>query len=106
MTPRIPSPRHPIGPFFHRALKSLGSADAAHISSLSTVVIEGSVEDGPGDRLPAWMVEAWVPQVVAAEAAAGSSTPGFRRLMNDERGRFELRVPRPEAGQPAAFITL
>ena len=105
LAPVTATPGHTVGPFFHDALgwAGAGSADDA---AFGTVLIEGSVEDGAGERLPAWLVEAWVPQAVAAEAAAGHAAPGFRRLMSDARGGFALRVPPAETGQPAAYITL
>ena len=52
------------------------------------------------------MIEAWVPAAVAAEEAAGLEGPGFRRCLEDDQATFSFRVPLPEAGQPAAFITL
>ena len=101
-----PTPAQTVGPFFHRGLSWASSGSRADDAALGTIVVEGTVEDGRGDPLPAWLIEAWVPQAVAGEAAARSATPGFRRLMSDASRRFEFRVPRPEAGQPAAFITL
>jgi protocatechuate 3,4-dioxygenase alpha subunit len=97
---------HTIGPFFHDALAWAGGSGAAEHAALGTVRIEGTVEDGSGERLPAWLLEAWVPQSVQAEAAAGLPAPGFRRLMNDEGGRFCFFVPPPPPGEPAAYVTL
>lgn len=99
----IATPGHTIGPFFHDALRW---AESPHASGtpVGSIEIEGSIEDGSGELLPAWLVEAWVPQAVEAES--GAPAPGFRRRMNDARGRFVLRVPLPPAGQPAAYVTL
>ena len=101
-----PTAGQTVGPFFHRGLSWASSGSRADDVALGTIVVEGTVEDGVGDPLPAWLVEAWVPHAVADEAAAGRATPGFRRLMSDRHGLFAFRVPRPEAGQPAAFVTL
>ena len=103
-TPSMATPGHTIGPFFHDAL-GWAVPETARVAD-GSVTIEGTVEDGSGEPLPAWLVEAWVPQAVESDRAAGSPAPGFRRLMNDGDGRFSLRVPLPAAGQPAAFITL
>jgi protocatechuate 3,4-dioxygenase alpha subunit len=100
------TPGHTVGPFFHDAFGWASSGSAADDPALGAVRIEGAVEDGTGERLPAWLVEAWVPQAAAAEAKAGRAAPGFRRLMSDAKGEFSFRVPPPEPGQPAAFITL
>ena len=100
------SPGHTIGPFFHGALGWAGAGGSADDPSHGPIRIEGTIEDGTGERLPAWLVEAWVPQAVAAERDAGLAAPGLRRLMNDERGAFSFRVHPPAAGQPAAFVTL
>jgi protocatechuate 3,4-dioxygenase alpha subunit len=114
------TPGHTIGPFFHDAFAwagtSAGDGPAAVADAdagvLDTVVgtgdlwIEGGVEDGTGAPLPAWLIEAWVPQAVEAEAAAGHPAPGFRRVPNGPGGRFGFRVPAPAPGQPAAFVTL
>jgi protocatechuate 3,4-dioxygenase alpha subunit len=104
--PRVPTPGQTVGPFFHRGLTWASSGSRADDVALGAIVVEGTVEDGLGDPLPAWLVEAWVPHAAAGEAAAGFATPGVRRLVSDERGQFEFRVPRPEAGQPVAFITV
>jgi protocatechuate 3,4-dioxygenase, alpha subunit len=100
------TPGHTIGPFFHDALAwaSVGGVDddPRH----GSIRIEGSVEDGSGERLPAWLVEAWVPGGVDGEREAGLPAPGFRRLMNDSSGAFTLRVPAPPAREPAAYVTL
>jgi protocatechuate 3,4-dioxygenase alpha subunit len=55
--PSSPTPGQTIGPFFHRALRWASSGGIADRSSPGTIVVEGTVEDGAGDRLPAWMVE-------------------------------------------------
>ncbi len=99
------TPGHTIGPFFHDALEWAGTGTIDHPAQ-GDVRIEGTVEDGGGNRLPAWMIEAWVPAAVEAEQAAGLEAPGFRRRLDDERGMFSFLVPRPPRGQPAAFITL
>ena len=104
--PSSTSPGHTIGPFFHDALGWAGSAGSADDPAHGPIRIEGTVEDGAGERLPAWLVEVWVPQAVAAERDAGLAAPGFRRLLNDDRGAFSFRVHPPAAGQPAAFVTL
>lgn len=100
--PLTPTPGHTIGPFFHEALRWL----AADAPMPGDIVIEGRVLDGLGEPLPAWLVEAWVPQAVAADTRAGRQAPGLRRLMSDASGAFRLCVPVPAAQQPAAFITL
>ena len=104
--PSSASPGHTIGPFFHGALGWAGARGSADDPSQGPIRIEGTIEDGSGERLPAWLVEAWVPQAVAAERDAGLAAPGFRRLMNDENGAFSFRVHPPAPGQPAAFVTL
>lgn len=104
--PLPPTPGHTIGPFFHDAFRWLADGTATDDPALGEIFIEGQVLDGLGEPLPAWLVEAWAPQAVAAEARAGREAPGFRRLMSDASGAFRLRVPAPEAGQPVAFITL
>ncbi len=101
-----PTPGQTIGPFFHRALEWAMSESAANDPALGAIVIEGTLEDGTGEPLPAWLVEAWVPQAAAVEAEAGYATPGLRRMMGHGRDRFTFRVPRPDPGQPAAFITV
>lgn len=102
------TPGHTIGPFFHDALgwAAAGGGDGGGYGGSGEIVIEGSVEDGTGERLPAWLIEAWVPQAVDADAQAGSAAPGLRRLADDASGRFALHVPAPPPGQPAAFVTL
>jgi len=100
------TPGHTIGPFFHDALGWAGTGGVADHPAHGDICIDGTIEDGAGERLPAWMVEIWAPQAVAAEARAGLQAPGFRRLMNDDRGAFSFRVPAPPAGEPAAFVTL
>ena len=106
VAPSSTSPGHTIGPFFHDALAWAGTGGTADDPAHGPIHIEGTVEDGSGQRLPAWLVEVWVPQAVAAEKAAGLVAPGFRRLLNDDKGAFSFRVHPPAAGQPAAFITL
>lgn len=118
VVPATATPGHTIGPFFHDAFAwadtpaTPATPDAAAGHALDVVTgtgalwIEGAVEDGGGDPLPAWLVEAWVPQAVAAETAAGLPAPGFRRLPNGPGGRFGFHVPPPAPGQPAAFVTL
>ena len=106
LAPVTATPGHTVGPFFHKAFGWASSGSAADDPALGGVRIEGAVEDGTGERLPAWLVEAWVPQAAAAESQGGRVAPGFRRLMSDARGEFAFRVPAPEPGQPAAFITL
>lgn len=112
LAPTTATPGHTIGPFFHDAFAWADTPAEAAGHALDTVVgtgslwIEGGVEDGGGAALPAWLIEAWVPQAVEAETAAGLSAPGFRRVPNGPGGRFGFRVPPPAPGQPAAFITL
>jgi protocatechuate 3,4-dioxygenase alpha subunit len=106
IAPGSASPGHTIGPFFHGALGWAGTGGSADDPAHGPIRIEGTVEDGAGERLPAWLVEAWVPQAVAAERAAGLAAPGFRRLLDDDKGEFSFRVHPPAAGQPAAFVTL
>lgn len=105
-TPSPSTPPHTVGPFFHDALGWARSDAAAPPVDQDGVLIEGSVEDGADEKIPVWLIEAWVPQAVPAETAAGCAAPGFRRLMNNAQGTFSLHVPRPAAGQPAAFITV
>lgn len=106
LAPVTATPGHTVGPFFHNALGWASAGSTADDAALGTVRIEGVVEDGTGARLPAWLVEAWVPQAADAEAEAGRDAPGLRRLMSDARGEFAFRVPPPAPGQPAAFVTL
>jgi protocatechuate 3,4-dioxygenase alpha subunit len=112
VVPATATPGHTIGPFFHDAFAWADTLAEASEHALDNVTgtgalwIEGGVEDGGGEPLPAWLIEAWVPQAVAAETAAGLSAPGFRRVPNGPGGRFGFRVPPPAPGQPAAFITL
>ena len=106
LAPVTASPGHTVGPFFHNALGWASAGSSADDPAHGAIVIEGTVEDGAGERLPAWLIEAWVPQAADAEARAGNATPGFRRLMSDARGAFSFRVPPPAPGQPAAFVTL
>ncbi len=100
------TPGHTIGPFFHDALRWASSDNQPSESAHGSISIEGTVEDGSGALLPAWLIEAWVPQAVASETQAGLPAPGLRRLMNGADGAFTFRVPLPVPGQPAAFITL
>jgi protocatechuate 3,4-dioxygenase, alpha subunit len=106
LAPTSSTAAHTVGPFFHDALAWAATAGSAEQAAHGPVLIEGTVEDGAGERLPAWLLEVWVPQAVEAEAAAGLPAPGFRRLFNDARGGFAFRVPPPPPGQPAAFVTL
>jgi protocatechuate 3,4-dioxygenase, alpha subunit len=106
LAPVASTPGHTIGPFFHDALLWAGVHGSADDALHGAIRIEGTVEDGVGERLPAWLLEVWVPQAVQAEAAAGLPMPGFRRLLNDSRGSFSFRVPPPLPGEPAAFVTL
>lgn len=112
LAPTTATPGHTIGPFFHDAFAWADTPAEAAEHALDNVVgtgslwIEGGVEDGGGAALPAWLIEAWVPQAVDAETAAGLSAPGFRRVPNGPGGRFGFRVPPPAPGQPAAFVTL
>ncbi|RYE70338.1 MAG: protocatechuate 3,4-dioxygenase [Oxalobacteraceae bacterium] len=118
VVPTTATPGHTIGPFFHDAFAWANTpdgtgtpADAADhvldtVTGTGALWIEGGVEDGGGEALPAWLIEAWVPQAVAAETAAGLPAPGFRRLPNGPGGRFGFHVPPPAPGQPAAFVTL
>ena len=105
LEPASNTPGHTIGPFFHDALEWAATGTVDHPAQ-GAVRIEGTVEDGSGKRLPAWMIEAWVPAAVTVEEAAGLEAPGFRRCLDDDRGTFSFRVPTPEPGQPAAFVTL
>jgi protocatechuate 3,4-dioxygenase alpha subunit len=105
-TPIPATPGHTVGPFFHNALGWASAGSTADDPALGAVQIEGTVEDAAGERLPAWLLEAWVPQSAQAEAQAGRRAPGFRRLMSDSHGKFAFRVPPPAPGQPAAFVTL
>jgi protocatechuate 3,4-dioxygenase alpha subunit len=106
LTATSSTPGHTIGPFFHDALRWASSDHRLPESAHGSISIEGTVEDGSGELLPAWLIEAWVPQAVASETQAGLPAPGFRRLMNAPGGAFAFRVPPPVPGQPAAFITL
>jgi len=106
LAPVTATPGHTVGPFFHDALGWAASGSAADDPALGAILIEGSVEDGAGERLPAWLVEAWVPQAAQAESSAGLPAPGLRRLMSDAGGEFRFRVPAPAPGEPAAFVTL
>ena len=72
----------------------------------SILISGGTVVDGTGAPLPAWMIEAWVPQSEAAETQADLPAPGLRRRVNDAGGTFCFRVPQPAPGEPAAFVTL
>jgi protocatechuate 3,4-dioxygenase alpha subunit len=100
------TPGHTIGPFFHDALAWASAGGVDDDARHGSIRIEGSVVDGVGERLPAWLVEVWVPQGVDAEREAGLPAPGFRRLMNDSGGGFGFRVPVPPPGEPAAYVTL
>lgn len=116
VVPTTATPGHTIGPFFHDAFAwadtpaTTPEEAAGHALDVVTgtggLWIEGGVEDGGGAALPAWLIEAWVPQAVASETAAGLPAPGFRRLPNGPGGRFGFHVPPPAPGQPAAFVTL
>lgn len=108
VTTLVSTPGHTIGPFFHNAFHwaNVDGAAAAGVDGTGHLRIEGTVVDGAGEPIPAWLVEAWVPQAVEAETAAGMPAPGFRRLPNAPDGRFVFHVPRPAPGQPAAFVTL
>jgi protocatechuate 3,4-dioxygenase alpha subunit len=112
IAPTTATPGHTIGPFFHDAFAWADTpAEAARhvlddVAGTGDLWIEGRVEDGAGEALPAWLIEAWVPQAVAAETTAGLPAPGFRRVPNGPGGRFGFRVPPPAPGQPAAFVTL
>jgi protocatechuate 3,4-dioxygenase alpha subunit len=106
LTATSSTPGHTIGPFFHDALRWASSDSQSPESAHGSILIEGTVEDGSGASLPAWLLEAWVPQAVASETQAGLPAPGFRRLMSAAEGGFAFRVPPPAPGQPAAFITL
>ena len=102
------TPGHTIGPFFHPAFHwaNVDGAAAAGVDGTGHLWIEGTVVDGAGEPNPAWLIEAWVPQAVEAETAAGMPAPGFRRVPNGPGGRFGFHVPQPAPGQPAAFVTL
>lgn len=100
------TPAHTIGPFFHDALAWARTDVGSEPLRAGDICIEGSVEDGAGEQIPVWLIEAWVPQAVPAETQAGLPAPGFRRLMNNATGRFRLVVPLPAPGQPAAYLTL
>jgi protocatechuate 3,4-dioxygenase alpha subunit len=106
LVPTSSTAAHTVGPFFHDALAWAMTTDGAEQAAHGPVLIEGTVEDGAGERLPAWLLEVWAPQAVPSETAAGLLAPGFRRLFNDARGGFAFRVPAPPPGQPAAFVTL
>lgn len=96
-----------IGPFSHEAWRWAVENTASVTSTAPTMVISGIIRDGDGNPINDAMIEAWMPDGAAAEAA--HALPGFRRIPSDDSGAFHIEVSRQGAGtegKPAMFVTV
>ncbi|AIY40936.1 Protocatechuate 3,4-dioxygenase alpha chain [Collimonas arenae] len=96
-----------VGPFPHEAWRWAFDATATLHGSAATIVVSGVIYDGDGTPINDAIIEAWLPDAVAAEQA--QAIPGFRRVPSDDDGAFSIEVSLPAApvsGKPVMFVTV
>lgn len=86
-----------IGPFPHEAWRW---AFAATPTKGGAIVVQGRVLDGDGQPVGDAILEARAPGL------HGDALPGLQRVPTNDAGGFELALPMPEPGAPAALVTV
>ena len=106
--PRTPS--QTIGPFSHEAWRWAVDATAPATvpsASASSLILHGTIRDGEGQPVNDAVIEAWLPQAAALEAAL--PMPGFRRVPSDDAGGFSFSLPAEAIqadGKPLLYVTI
>lgn len=85
-----------IGPFPHEAWRWAFAATPA----TGEVLVHGRVLDGDGQPVGDAILEARAPGLT------GGALPGLQRVPTNDAGEFELALPTPQPGAPAALVTV
>ncbi|HEU4844414.1 MAG TPA: protocatechuate 3,4-dioxygenase [Burkholderiaceae bacterium] len=98
-----------VGPFFHEAWRWASDATPAQPHAADSITVSGIIRDGAGVAINDAVIEAWLPDVAAAEQE--QLLPGFRRVPSNDDGVFQITLPRPAAaaaaaGTPALYVTV